>query len=179
MFNKISENLTNKKIIPWRFRHLGGPLNTIFYVHFRRKKLKKLLAKLENNQNSITVLYGVKNRAGYKLRNSLDSIRNQNYPQELINILVVDYGSDDEHLSEIKVLCDKYDAQLVQTNISSNWNKAHCMNIGIKQISTKFLLSSDVDIIFAKNYLSTIVDKLTNSPLSCLLYTSPSPRDRG
>ena len=163
--NKISRKLEKAPCIPWRLRHHGGPLNTIIYRPLRQYKMYKMLSGLKG-EDDITVIYPIKNRIDYKVWHSFASIRSQCYPQHLVHILVVDYGSDDQQLSELRNYCQRFDAKILETKLSKHWSKSHCLNIGIKRATSKFILSIDSDIILAPNYVESLVNMLKRQPLS-------------
>jgi glycosyltransferase involved in cell wall biosynthesis len=168
ILNSISEKLTNSKFIPWRFRHQGGPLNTIFQRPLRQKRLASYIEGLTSTADSLTVIYGIRNRVDYKFWHSLNSIRAQTYPSQLLQVMVVDYGSNETDLLMIKELCREFDAELIETSVKGDWNRSHCLNIGIKRSTSKFILTTDTDIIFSENYIETLVSRLKIQPLSVL-----------
>lgn len=166
IFNKLSEKLTEFRFLPWRTRYQGGPLNTLIQRPLRRKKLASTITDADKQKDEVTVIYGIRNRVDYKFWHSLNSIRQQNYAQDLIKILVVDYGSTESELSTIRQFCSEFNAELLETCMSGDWNRAHCLNIGIKRATTKFLLTTDTDIIFSQNYIEVLVETLKKQPLS-------------
>jgi hypothetical protein len=168
LMNKLSEKLTEFQFIPWRMRHQGGPLNTLIQRPIRQKKLKSSIQDATKLKDEVTVIYGIRNRVDYKFWHSLNSVRLQDYDQMRIKILVVDYGSSESDLEIIRSFCAEFNAELLETHKTGDWNRAHCLNIGIKRTTTKILLTTDTDIIFSKNYLSVLVDTLKNTPLSVI-----------
>lgn len=169
MLHRLSESLIDSRWLPWRVRHFGGPWNTLVGVHLRRILLKRKIAITKRDtQADITVVIGVKNRGGYRLQNALKSIRLQDYDINLIKICIVDYGSTSGNAKDIETLCAEYNAYYVYVKNTGNWNRAHCLNIGIKRAKTRFVLTADVDIIFASNYISKAIRILENEPLSAI-----------
>jgi len=118
----------------------------------------------------VTVVMGVKNRVDSRIENALKSIRSQDYPQNLMKIIVVDYGSRIRYMMPLKNLCKTYGAQYIRTRPTTFWNRGHCLNIGIKTAGTKYVLTSDVDIVFEKNYVGEAIKELQKNPyqvISC------------
>lgn len=171
MLNKLSHKLMSSTWIPWRWRHKGGPLNTVLHTKLRRYALGKAIRKAAKTQpDDITILLGTRDRDDFRLERALQSIRNQDYPQHLIKILVVDYGNTAEMAEWLGKLVSRYGGQVVHTKAAKDaWNRSHCLNVGIRAIDTKFLVSSDVDIIFAPNYMSTAVAILKEKPFQVIL----------
>lgn len=166
----LSERLTDSQLLPWRARHLGGPVNTLFGVHLRRQRLLYEIKKnYADKPNDITVMVGIKNRVNYRLENSLKSLRSQSYPERLITILVVDYGNEIEDSIKLKKICTRYNAKLLTVNNRNVWNKSHCFNIAIKNTSTKYLMTNDADMIYSSNYIEEAVNALKKNPLNLIL----------
>jgi predicted glycosyltransferase involved in capsule biosynthesis len=119
--------------------------------------------------DDVTFLLGVRNRAGYRLVNALASMRAQLYPADLIRIVVVDYGSDAETAREIERICVGHRAEYVPVRQVSTWSRGRCLNVGLRRVETKFVLVSDMDIVFSPTYVSAAVRVLATSPaaLAC------------
>lgn len=127
---------------------------------FFRLLLKEKLKGEIFRKDDVTIIAGTKNRNDYRLVNFLKSIRSQNYNQQLIKIIIIDYGSKEEYVQKIKELCSKYSAQYIRENNSLIWNRPKCINIGIKKANTKYVVISDIDIIFENNYIKEAVSKM-------------------
>ncbi len=155
------------KLLPYRLTYRGGIINTIIRAPLRRRTL---LANVKNElleqPNTVTVVIGIKNRSDYRLRNALWSLAKQKYDKALLDIIVIDYGSETEHQSNSQKLCDEFGAECVLLANAKEFNKSNCLNYAIKRTDSKFLLSSDVDVIFPQNYIEIMVDKLLQNPLS-------------
>lgn len=174
----LLESLIFERRLPWRYREFGFRNNLInnFIIHthgkFNRFILpykKDVKKNLSNSREDITVVIGVKNRYDHKIENSLKSIREQDYPQDLIKIIIVDYGSKKKYLSKLKRLCKKYNAEPIIVGKDLPWNRSHCLNIGIKRAKTKYLMASDTDIIFRKDYFLKSIKEISKKPFSIIL----------
>jgi hypothetical protein len=86
----------------------------------------------------------------------------------LIKIVVVDYGSDAINLERARSICQCFDATIIPLNATGPWNKSKCMNYAIKRCDTKFLLSTDVDVIFPPQYFSAMIKALQKNALSAI-----------
>lgn len=129
----------------------------------------------DSKNESISVIIGIRDRYDYRIINALKSIRTQDYNQDLIDIILVDYGSKEKYLRIFDKLCKKFRVKGIWTKIKSNWNRAHAINIGIKNAKTKYLLASDVDIIFNTDYISKCMKELqinANQALYCKMLDS-------
>ena len=134
---------------------------------FFKFKFKKYLAT--DKPNDITVVIGVKNRGDYRLVNCLKSLRGQAYPENLIKIIIVDYDSQINYAEKFERLCDRFDAQYLRVENRPVWSRSKSLNIGIKLAKTKFILTSDVDIIFAPNYIQEAIVELKRNPFQYIL----------
>ena len=148
----------------WRVTRVIGVL---FLRSLARLWLERAVVEGEiSRADDITVVIGTRNRADYRLENALRSIRSQTYPADLIRVVVVDYGSDPDCAARAAGLCRKYGAKYVRVDGVQIWSRSRCLNIGIRQADTKFLLSSDADIVFPPDYLSSCVEMLRAAPTS-------------
>jgi glycosyltransferase involved in cell wall biosynthesis len=132
-----------------------------------RAWLKAAVLRLElSRPDDISVVIGLRNRADYRLVNALKSIRMQTYPADLVRILVVDYGSEAESAQRAERICGEHRADYLRVDDVPVWSRSRCLNVGIRRAETKFVMTSDVDIVFSPRYLSDSVGVLTTSPLS-------------
>ncbi len=138
-------------------------------LNYLHNKTNKLISFQDYKNEDITVIIGIRNRLDYRIKNALESIRNQDYNQNLIKIIIVDYCSEIKLFFDIKKLCEKYNTQLIRAYGISHWNRAHSLNIGIKKAKTKYILLSDTDIIFERNYLSEAIKELQNNPYQAII----------
>jgi predicted glycosyltransferase involved in capsule biosynthesis len=114
----------------------------------------------------VTFVLGVRNRDDYRLANALKSMRGQTHPADLIRIVVVDYGSEPASAREVERLCAEYRADYVRVGQVSEWSRSRCLNVGLRRVETKFLLVSDVDIVFSPRYVEAALEILATSPTS-------------
>lgn len=135
-------------------------------IYFYRYLSSYSLAKKED----ITVIIGVKDIFDcQRMINNFESIRNQDYDQSLIRITLVDYDSNLSLSRQYQEMCNKYNALYTRVSAKSIWNRAHALNIGIKKVKTKYILCTDVDILFEKNYLKEAVRELKKDPLQVII----------
>ena len=123
--------------------------------------------------DDVTIIIGVRNRAGYRLENALRSVCAQTYPAELVRPLVVDYGSEPEHARRTKAICNEYGADYLGVDNAPVWSKSRCLNVGIRHTSTKFLMISDAEILLSPRYVSEAVAQ----PVSYTHLTLPTNRE--
>ena len=104
----------------------------------------------------LTIVLPFRNRDKQKLEHCLYTLTHQirNYP-----IILVDYGSDDTHKKILVELSSKYDFKIITVS-ALEWKKTHASNIGLKSVETKYVLFSDVDMIFAPNFTDAVLKAL-------------------
>lgn len=136
-------------------------------VHVRRPLLRRRLHQATRGlPDDVTVLIGHRNRADFRLRNAIRSIQAQDYRGGSITTLVVDYGSSPESRARLRDITDSLGVECLEAGRQPEWNRSHCLNIGLRRIGTKFVIVSDVDVMFAPNYVAHTVALLTRNPLT-------------
>lgn len=130
----------------------------LFYSKYRPFEIANSLNNKKFN-DTITAIVPIRNRYDFRVINCLKSLRNQTYDRSLINIILVDYGSDEQYRKSFEDLCRTFDARGIWTGrIKEVWNKSKCLNIGLRRINTKYFIVADVDVVFEANYLETCVE---------------------
>jgi len=123
----------------------------------------------ESQKDDITAIVSVKNRCDYRLVNALKSIRLQDYDQKLIRIVVVDYESKKDLILRYMKICKRFDAEYLRIENTGIWCKGHALNVAIKRAETKYILSTDVDMVFEGNYISKGIGELRKDPRQILI----------
>lgn len=119
-------------------------------------------------EEKISIIIGIRNRYDQRIKNALKSIRNQTYDKDLIEVVLVDYGSDEQYQKEFDRLCKIYNVKGIWTNTKDIWNKSCSLNIGIRNSKNDYILLSDVDIIFQKNYIQECINEIKENPNQAL-----------
>jgi glycosyltransferase involved in cell wall biosynthesis len=112
----------------------------------------------------LTVVLPLRNRAGVRLDNCLRSLRWQEGVDRCdVEILISDFGSEPAFRDEVATLARTHEARVVFTPAPGVWNRSRALNIGIRQSRGALTLSTDVDMVFATNFLRTILDVQTEA----------------
>lgn len=139
-----------------------------FLGYFIRRNINKIITKLKPlpryNEEDITSIIPVKNRYDYKIINALKSIRNQDYDQDLIKIIVIDYDSKKEFIPKLKKLCKEYKAEYIRVENKLIWNVSHANNIALKRTNSKYVLITNTDFIFKEDYIKEAIKELQKNP---------------
>jgi len=168
--------------LPWRYKapfiHAYNSLphrkyqTRLIDAYMKRpvNRLRLRFLKLpEYEKEDITVILPVRDRCGQRIKHTCESIRTQDYPQDLIQTVLIDHGSRKDCIPEFRALCAQYDIDYIRVDGRPVWSRSYCSNIGIKRAETKYLLTSDVDIIFEKNYIREAVRELKRNPFRIIV----------
>jgi glycosyltransferase involved in cell wall biosynthesis len=110
----------------------------------------------------LTVVIPLKNtkehhRGTKRLRDCLYSLSNQSVPSEQVEIIVADTDSDPYYKTKHKEACDKFKARHIYTKTDDVWNISRARNIGIKNAKADYVMTTDVDCIFAPDFIETVI----------------------
>jgi len=110
------------------------------------------------NLPSVSIIF-TNHNGGNNPIDCIKSIKKLNYPQNKIEIIVVDNDSTDNSVYKIKA---KYPTVKLILK-KSNFGFAKGINIGVKKASGKYLFITNDDIIFEKNSLKYLIEYAINS----------------
>lgn len=88
------------------------------------------------------------------LGEAIESVLNQDYPGNLIEIIVVDDGSTDNTKEVIERYKDR-----IKYIYQKNRGQAEAINSGLKYVNSKYLFFLDADDFFYKNKISRVVEE--------------------
>ncbi len=124
--------------------------------------LKSKLAEIRPNQSELklTVLIPYRDRSAEQLCLLFKSLAEQTLPTRFWRTLVIDYGSDAEHVKVLDELSHRYSFEVLRVEETGVWNRGRALNIGLQAVETPFVLLGHVDLFFQAQYLSTAIDVL-------------------
>ena len=73
--------------------------------------------------------------------------------------MIVDFGSDAEHKDAIQKASETLQARVVRVDIEGLWNRSRALNYGLRAAQGQYLFCTDVDMIFAPNFLSCMMSQ--------------------
>ncbi len=115
---------------------------------------------------SICIVIPCRNEKDY-IANCLESILESDYPNELIEIKVVDGMSNDNTRNIIQKYSNKYAFIEIIDNVKQK--TPYAFNLGIKNSSSDFIMIMGARHIISKNYISYGISKLSeNMFLGCI-----------
>lgn len=114
-------------------------------------------------EKKISVIITTKNEEK-NISNCIESIKKQSYPQEQIEIIVVDNNSQDR----TKEIVHKY------TNKVFDWGpeRSAQRNFGVGKSNGEYFVYLDADMILSKDVLQNCVKRIKNDPEIIALYIS-------
>lgn len=100
----------------------------------------------------------VRNRGGVRLENCLRSLRWQTVDRERVELVISDFGSEPDELASVRESAERHGAIVVHTPTTATWNRSLALNIGIRRSSGDVILCTDADMMFASDFLATILE---------------------
>ena len=107
----------------------------------------------------ISIIVGFRNRDLQRVKRHLDSFKNQIYKD--FEVIFIDYGSDSYIAKGIEELVSKYSfcKYVYNHTIGFPWNRSHALNTGLRIAVGENILFSDIDLIYAPNFLTNLISK--------------------
>jgi cellulose synthase/poly-beta-1,6-N-acetylglucosamine synthase-like glycosyltransferase len=117
----------------------------------------KRIRKTENTAIpvSVTVIVPARNEAA-NIQSCLHDLLHQDYPQQFLNIVVVDDGSDDETASIAEEI-SKIHSNLQVLRLPNAGGKKQALQQGIMNASTELIATVDADCRISPNWISSMV----------------------
>lgn len=115
-----------------------------------------------SGEASVDVIVCVHN-ALEDVRLCLDSILNSDYPRDLLNLIIIDDGSDRdtaEYLARFEAT--HANVQLHRSGVASGYTKA--ANRGLRASSSDFVVTLNSDTIVPRKWLIKVIPVLTSNP---------------
>ena len=110
-------------------------------------------------QPHVSVVVPVRNRSGVRLRNCLRSLAwQEGFENGAMEVVVSDFGSDARHQAEIAEASASWGAYVEYTETDDIWSRPRALNRGIRASRGRLVLCTDVDMIFAPNFVVSAVE---------------------
>jgi cellulose synthase/poly-beta-1,6-N-acetylglucosamine synthase-like glycosyltransferase len=106
----------------------------------------------------VSVIIAARNEEN-NIERCINSILQQNYPSQFMELIIVDDVSEDTTNDKIKTLfMNRKNVKLITlTSHSENSGKKNALNKGISQSIGELIVTTDADCIMDKNWLTTLV----------------------
>lgn len=110
----------------------------------------------------VTIGICVRNCEKY-IEETIDSLINQNFSHDYLELIIVDDGSEDTTLSIIKkcIALIDFPVKIIHTS----WKGlGHARNLVVKNTHGEFILWVDGDMILSNNYVKILVEQMKKNP---------------
>ena len=108
----------------------------------------------------LSVVLPCRDRTGTRLTNCLQSLRWQDLSEDRVEIILSDFGSSKENQGPLDETARRFGCTVVRTDTGELWNRSRALNTGIQAARSPKVLCTDVDMIFAPSFLSTVLAEL-------------------
>lgn len=125
--------------------------------------IKRVIKKstVSNNLFSVSVIIPFRNEKE-NLRKNIESLLNQNYSKDKIEIIYVDDNSSDGGSKIIKEYVDQSEIKIVLLKAENvNLDRGHKKNAiakGIDKSNNEIIITSDADCFYEKNWIKSLID---------------------
>jgi glycosyltransferase involved in cell wall biosynthesis len=108
---------------------------------------------------SLTIVMGVRNRAGDRLERCLSSLEAQTFQD--FYVILVDYGSNPAQANAARQIAERFSfcRYIYSETRGYPWNRARALNIGGRMADTPYLMTTDVDMLFPKQFLQIALER--------------------
>lgn len=120
------------------------------------------------NEIDLTIILPLRDKERRLIKNCLDSLARQD---PLPKVIIVDMGSKKELISWIKEYISPQQVTLIEAiNINKKFNLARACNIGLKNTKTTYVAFSNIDCIYAEDFMKMLVPFLKDRIIvTCIL----------
>lgn len=126
------------------------------FVIFLVSRFKKV--SFPNFQPAVSIVIPAYNEEE-NIKQCLDSVKNSDYPQNRIETIVVDDGSDDKTQEFVK---GYKGVKLFKQN---HLGKTEALNLGVKKAKHNFVVTIDADTIVEKDFLKEIIKPFSDETI--------------
>lgn len=116
---------------------------------------------INTDNKTVTIIIPIYNEEEV-IRNCIVSVLNQSYPQELMELFLIDGCSTDNTIQIINKFADIY-PDFIKIIINVEKTVPYAMNIGISKASGKFIIRLDAHAEYPVDYISKCVYYLTST----------------
>lgn len=111
----------------------------------------------------LTLVFGYRDREPERVRRSLDSLAHQTVTD--FRVIFVDYGSSTTYAQAVRAIAQDYPfADYIYNDTRGwPWNRSHALNTGVKLAQTPYLMTTDIDMIFAQGFVKCILAAQQNN----------------
>lgn len=135
---------------------LIGTFYLLYFFHIRRILSFKKAIKTKNFQTLISVVIPTYNEEA-TIKGKLENLLKQDYPRELMEVIVIDSASTDNTIEILKNFLEKNEVSIKIITEKERRGKAEALNTVFKQFQGNILIISDADSILEENAISQLI----------------------
>ena len=107
-----------------------------------------------------SLVVGYRDREISRITRFLQSLSQQSFTD--FECILVDYGSQPEFAHATRDVCSKYSfcTYLYTSTQGWYWNRSHALNIGIRKGQGEYVLCTDIDMIFSRDFLKSYASEV-------------------
>lgn len=104
----------------------------------------------------ITIVFAFRNRDVTRLALCFKTLELQTHKH--FKVLLIDYGSDQAYAEAVLKVTQLFDfvSYYYIGHSGLLWNKSKALNFGIRQTTTDYIVTADVDLLFKENFVDTL-----------------------
>lgn len=108
----------------------------------------------------LTIIFPYRNRDPERIRCSLISLSNQSFHD--FEVMFIDYGSQDVKAKAVEAIIADFPFASYHYVAHEGllWNKSKALNYGIRQAKTPYIITSDIDVLFAPHFIESVVAQM-------------------
>jgi len=134
-----------------------GIFSSLIYLMALYENKGKFTSPKPKKIYKVSIVIPAFNEQG-RIRRTMRSLLKLNYPKKMLEIILVDDGSTDGTLKEMK----QYVSSMVKVYHKKNGGKASALNYGIKRSVGEIIVSLDADSFVDKNALKNMIGYFNN-----------------
>ena len=126
--------------------------------------------QVSNNmlQDENTIIFTIRDRDAERIKSLVESARNNGIKSQF---LLVDYGSQESNSIFYEKICAELGIRYLKTHTEGlPWSRARALNTGIRAADTKYVTTTDVDMLFASNPYDEIENLLKQNSGKTVYY---------
>lgn len=124
---------------------------------------------MNEEEVEVSVIIPTKNDSG-TLEKCLESVKNQDFPEENMEVITIDGHSDD---STVKIAKD-YGCKVYYENQGT---RAAACNIGIEKASGRYIAFTDADCVLPEEWLKNLTRHISQEKVKCVGGPNISPKE--
>ena len=168
MISSLSEILFWGAFLGIFYSYLGYPL--LLYI-LSRLRVRSIDKNRAFNFPQITVIIAARNEAS-RIRSRLTNLLEQDYPADLLEIIVVSDGSDDDTVEVVQRVaeenCQSFSGLISCIALTASAGKPTCLNAGAAQARGEILVFADSRQRFAPDTVRRLVENFADEQIGCV-----------